>query len=172
MWALPFFGTAAPLFSPASPTEMLRYTLAETPAQLHRLLGDPKVVADQGAFRSLQYQIDAHDPHDFSHVVLVARDSGRLLSITRNYEEPRRIDALFPAAETVTREFRSPGADRSQYFARVRPLAGGSRLLIAMGVSQPGEPTSQLVVIRREAVPEFFPWLEPLPAPPPAKIKR
>lgn len=143
--------------------EMQRFTLSETPAQLRSILGEPKLIVDlNDKFRSFQYQVDSHDPHDFSHIVCIRRTDGVIISITRNYEEPREVETLMPARETTTHYY--PDAAKPEYSARARSLARGQRFLLAMGTSKPGDKTSQLVMVRREVLPDFFAWIVPPPA--------
>ena len=146
---------APPLFYAAAGQlpEMLTYTMDETPAQLGRRLGHPRQVSDLGdRYRTLQYQIDSHDAHEFSHIVCVRRADGRIASITRNYDDQRSVDDLFPPRSTSAIQW-------SQYSVRVRALGDGKRLLLAMGTSKPGDKTSQLILIRRDAVADLMPWL-------------
>jgi hypothetical protein len=80
----------------------------------------------------------------------------RVLSITRNFENPQDIDDLFPAAETEVHHWRSEGSPG--FDLRLRRLSGET-LLLAMGTAGPGERTTQLMLIRRSALPTFMPWL-------------
>lgn len=133
--------------------EMLVYTMDETPAQLGKLLGQPRQVSDLGdRYRTLQYQIDSHDAHEFSHVVCVRRTDGRIAGITRNYDDQRIVDEMFPPRSTYAIQW-------PQYSVRVRTMDGGKRLLLAMGTSKPGDKTSQLILIRRDSVTDLMPWL-------------
>ena len=146
--------------------EMLAYTMDEGPAQLGKRLGQPRQVSDLGArYRTLQYQIDSHDAHEFSHIVCVRRTDGRIASITRNYDDQRSVDDMFPPHSTAAIQW-------PQYSVRVRTLDAGKRLLLAMGTSKPGDKTSQVILIRRDAVVDLMPWLaeklEPAPAHRPA----
>jgi hypothetical protein len=155
---------APPLFLAAAGQlpEMLAYTMDETPAQLGKRLGQPRLVSDLGdRYRTLQYQIDSHDSHEFSHIVCVRRTDGRIASITRNYDDQRSVDGLFPPRSTSAIQW-------SQYRVRVRTMDDGKRLLLAMGTSKPGDKTSQLILIRRDSVADLMPWfaekLEPATA--------
>ena len=160
---LGFFGTllAAASLALAGPDPrgaasfLLQFSLDETPAAVAARMGPPRVTTDYQGFRSLQYQIDTLDNHDFSHA-FVFDSAGRLLSVTRNAEEPEEVDALLPLKETRTHYW--PNADKPEYRVRVRTLPDG-RYLIAMGVEKPGQKTTQLVLARREALEAFFPWV-------------
>ena len=39
-------------------------------------------------------------------------------------------------------------------------MLGGNRVLIAMGVAEPGQRTNQLVLIHRGELAGYLPWLE------------
>lgn len=154
--------SAAPVFSQAMADPHIKggqfvwFTLSESRAELTTALGRPAVVADFGHdFVSWQYQLGNIDHHDFSHQVVMRRD-GAIVSITRNYEPERNVDALFPENETTTHEYAVDG--KPQFSVRVRRLSGG-RLLLAMGVSKPGQKTYQLMLIRESEVRYFHPWL-------------
>lgn len=135
---------------------LLQFSLTETPAAVVARMGAPRVTADFApGLRTLQFQIDTHDNHEFSHAFCFDT-AGRLLSITRNSEEPELVDPLFPAA--ATRSYQWPAEGKPQYRVRVRALPDG-RFLIAMGVGQAGEKTTQLILARRAALEAFFPWL-------------
>lgn len=133
---------------------LLRFNLRESQEQVRRLLGPPAQVSDFGeALISWQYHIDQHDHHDFSHTLCFRKSEGTLISITRNTEEPERVDHLFPVRETATQKH-----EASQWSVRVRRMAG-SRLLVAAGVSEPGQPTTQLMYLRESEAKIFLPWL-------------
>lgn len=135
---------------------LLQFSLTETPAAVVARMGAPRFTADfEPGFRTLQFQIDTHDNHEFSHAFCFDKN-GRLLSITRNSEEPELIDALFPPG--ATRTYQWPAEGKAQYRVRVRSFPDG-RFLLAMGVGQAGEKTTQLVLARRAALEAFFPWL-------------
>lgn len=146
--------TAAPL----QITEILRFTLEETPAQIARGMGQPVQVNDTGPnFNTWYYQTGVLDNHEFSHVLLFRRADSKLISVTRNYHLPVDVAPLFPAAKSSIHHW--PNAAAPQLSVQVREYEG-DRVLIAMGVPKPGAPTTQLVVIRRSALPIFFPWLK------------
>lgn len=137
---------------------LLKFTLQESATEVRARLGEPSQVADFGPnYFSWLFQIGIADHHDFSHTLCFSREGGKLISITRTLEE-EIVDDLFPAAETTVHHW--PSAEKPQYGLRLRRLPG-DRLLLALGSTRPGQTTSQLVLIRRSAVPFFFPWLSP-----------
>lgn len=130
-------------------------SLNETMEDVVRAFGRPALVAESGAgLVSWQFQLGDIDHHDFSHVLAFRMADRRLLSVTRNYEPERRVDALFPVGET--RDYAVPGATR--YRMRVRRLPGG-RLLMAMSLDGAGAPVGQVVLMREAEVGRFYPWL-------------
>ena len=165
----PIFGAAlflaAPLASQTQPKadpqirqgKLTWFLLTENMPGVMRAMGQPKVIADFGNdYQSWQYQIGGIDGHDFSHILVFRKSSKTLVSVARNYEPERAVDALLPAAETTVHHY--PDAAGPQYSIRVRRLAGG-RVLMAMGTSKPGQHTGQLVLIRESELRFFYPWL-------------
>ena len=66
------------------------------------------------------------------------------------------MDEWFPAAETVAYFY--PATEKPEYSVRVRKLSG-DRLLLAMGISKPGQVTGQVFMIRASELQAFYPWL-------------
>jgi len=125
---------------------------------LRGMLGQPQMVTDTGNYRSWQYRFgDDLDHDEFSHALLFRKADGKLVSVSRSYSPERKVDELFPAAETKTYSYPSEGA--AQFSIRVRPLSGG-RLLMAMGVSEPGQTTGQVVLMRESELRYFYEWLD------------
>ena len=152
---------AAPLFSQSGADPVIAkgrvqwLTLEESREDLARTMGPPRMIAPFGAdFVAYQYQIGDVDHHDFTHQVVVRRSDGTVVSIARNYEPEIVVDEFFPELETATYRCQEGGG----YSVRVRKLAGG-RLLLAMGVSRPGQRTGQLLLIRESELRIFHPWL-------------
>ncbi len=130
-------------------------TLDETMEEVARALGRPALVAESGGgLVSWQFQLGEIDHHDFSHVLVFRGSDRKLLSVTRNYEPERNVEALFPVAEM--RSYAVPGA--TGYRMRVRKLPGG-RLLMALSLAQAGAPVGQLVLMKETEVGRFYPWL-------------
>jgi hypothetical protein len=168
---------AAPRIFPQSAalqiTEILRFSLDESPQQIVRGMGQPVQVNDSDPnFRTWYYQTDTIDNHEHSHVLLFRQAGQQLLSVTRNYHYPVQVEALFPAATSAIHHW--PDAKSPQLSVQVREYSG-DRVLIAMGVSKPGQLTTQLIVMRRSALKIFFPWLTPaervLTSPPPSALR-
>jgi hypothetical protein len=144
---------AAPVFS--QDQDILAFQLSERSGQVLQRLGQPALIVPFGEFESWQYQIGVEDNHEFSHILLF-RD-GELLSLTRNWEQERTVDELFPPE--ASKVYYYPDAKNPEYGVRVRRLSGG-RVLMAMGSSEPGQPTGQVVLIRESELPHFHPWLK------------
>jgi hypothetical protein len=150
--------TAPPLSDPRlHDGELQWFTLAETPEEIAKALGAPRLNAPfaEAEFVSWQYQIGLEDQHEFSHQ-LVFRKNGQLVSVTRNYETERTVDEWFPAGETTAHFY--PNAEKPEFSVRVRRLPGG-RLLMAMGISKPGQTTGQIMLMRDSELRYFYPWL-------------
>jgi hypothetical protein len=145
---------AAPLLSQSG--EHL-FRLSETRAEVSKQLGLPVMVASFGDdFEAWQYQIGPVEEEGFSHQLVFRKSTGTLISVARNYETARNVDDLFPPSETTTHSY--PNAEKPEYNVRVRQLSG-ERLLIAMGVSKPGERTGQIFLIKQSELRFFYPWL-------------
>jgi hypothetical protein len=164
-WFLGMLLPAASLFSQTLPAAdpQLRdgkvswFLLNETKDQVARSLGQPTMAAEFGHdFQSWQYQIGDVDHDEFSHQLVFRKSDGKLISITRNYETERKVDALFPQQETTVHFY--PAAEKLHYSVRVRRLSGG-RVLMAMGTSRADQVTSQLVLMRQSELRYFYPWL-------------
>jgi len=149
----------APLFSASiDPSlkdgELKWFSLTETKAEVLQKVGPPANVTTFGSdFEGWQYHAGNTDHHEYSHYFVFRRSTGRLISVTRAYEEEQNVDALFPPAHTAVRRT----ADKL-WGARVCSLNGGRRL-IAMGSTKPGERTSQLLLILDSELRYFHPWL-------------
>ena len=120
-------------------------------------MGAPAQVGEAGASHFSWYlQIGVADSHDHSHVLLFRRADKKLVSITRNFDEPTNVDVLFPPEATNTYSFKS--ANQPPWPTRVREI-DGNRLLIAMGIGKAGERTTQLLLIRKSVLAQYLPWL-------------
>lgn len=156
---------AAPLFSqmqaPFDPAvkngKLLWFLLGETRDQVARLIGPPAVITGFGDdFVSWQYRIGDRDDEEYSHYFVFRKSDGKLLSVTRNYDDEHDVSALFPAPETTIHVFH--GGEGSIFHVAVRRLNSGS-LLLAMGSARPDDPVRQIVLIRASELQHFHPWL-------------
>jgi len=133
------------------------FQLTETREDVARIMGRPKVVTSFGDdFECWQYQIGVSDEHEFSHQLVFRRDTGKLVSATRNYETDRDIDWLFPEGSGSVYWYTGP--DGSKYGIRVSRLPDG-RLLLAPGSTERGKPASQIGLFRDTELKAFYPWL-------------
>lgn len=134
------------------------FTLDETPQQLIEKLGQPAQVMEMGADLLIwQFQIDVVDKHEFSHVVCIRKKDSKVVSVARNYEVPENVEGLFPPNLTEVHRWFQDG--KPGFGVRLRRLGNG-RLLLAMGSEKPGQPTSQILLIRESELKIFMPWLE------------
>ena len=136
----------------------MRYTLDESSEQLTRGMGAPVQIGDASpGYLTWYYKTDVLDQHDFSHLLMFRREDGKLVSVTRNFHLAVNVDALLPVKSTHT--YYWPNETDRQWPVRVRRMAN-DRLVIAMGVANPGETTTQVLIIRRSVLRLFLPWLE------------
>lgn len=76
--------------------------------------------------------------------------------MTRNFAKPTQVTELFRGDQVRSHTFQSdPGAPLP---ARSRVLPG-DRVLVAIGLSKAGDACSQLVLMRRTALKQFYPWI-------------
>ena len=138
--------------------ELMRYTLDESTEQLTRGMGAPVQIGDASpGYLTWYYKTDVLDQHDFSHLLMFRREDGKLVSVTRNFHFAVNVDALLPVKSTQA--YYWPSETDRQWPVRVRRM-GNDRLVIAMGVANPGETTTQVLIIRRSVLRLFLPWLE------------
>ncbi|MEZ5403865.1 MAG: hypothetical protein R2729_29565 [Bryobacteraceae bacterium] len=156
--AAPLFSQTAEALDPSVRNGTVQWVdLQETKDQIHRRAGAPAVMADFGAgYESWQFRIAGFDHHDYSHLLVFRRTNGKLLSITRVYEPERQVDEFFPPDGTRVFSTASNGVD---FKVRVRLLPGG-RFLLAPGTAKPGDPASQIVLLGRDALRNFYPWID------------
>jgi hypothetical protein len=157
--AFPVFCQAPPSHKPQ---ELLRFTLDESPEQIAALLGRPEHIDDSTrGYKSWQYSFGPDEASDDNSppAWLICATTGKwqVLSVTRNFDRPQDVDALFPPPRTEVHHW--PSKDAPQYSVRLRPISK-EVLLLAMGAAKPGERTSQLMLIRRTALKTFMPWLD------------
>jgi hypothetical protein len=139
----------------------LRFTMDEKPAEIVRLIGKPGRVDDTSRnFQSWMYDAADDEDHDDNlppaYIICLRNGDQQIMSITRNYDEPQDVEALFPAGSASV--YHWPAKEAPQFSVRLRSLPG-EKLVLAMGTSQAGQKTTQLILIRRSALPQFMPWL-------------
>lgn len=133
------------------------FQLSENRSAVAKQLGLPAMSAPFGSdFEAWQYQVGPTEEEGFSHQFVFRKSTGTLIFVTRNYAAERNVDELFPAAETTTHYY--PDAAKPAFSVRVRHLSGG-RLLIAGGVTAPGQNTGQILLVRATELQFFYPWL-------------
>jgi hypothetical protein len=155
---------ALPLLSASADPKIhaiMGFTLDEDSAGIAKLIGPPSRVDDSTpTYQSWQYEPPADEDVDDNSppawLVCVHTTSRRVLSVTRNFGKPQDVDALFPAAETEVHHW--PSERDRQFSVRLRRLPG-DKLLLAMGTDRAGQRTTQLILIRRDALRTFMSWL-------------
>lgn len=152
---------AAPQRHPADPQfvagSLHWFTLSESMKDVEERIGAPSNIAPFGTdFISWQYRFGGVDEHDYSHYLVFRRSTGRLVSVTRAYDPEQVVDQLFP--EKSTRTVYQTNNSGAAFGARVAVQPGGV-LLIAMGSTKRGVPTSQLTLIRETDLAAFLPWV-------------
>lgn len=159
--------SAALLFSQEHETPAagpVLFTLEETREQVARAMGSPDLVANFGTdLLSWQFRLGGVDHHsggctagEYSHQLVFRKSTGKLVSVTVNFEHDQKVDALFPEDETAVHHY--PDAARPQLSVALRRLPGG-RALIATGMPEPGRSAAQLLLIRESEIRHFLPWL-------------
>jgi hypothetical protein len=131
--------------------------LLESESEVRGQLGQSRMVADFGIYRSWQYRFGEELDHDeFSHALVFRKSDGKLVSVSRTYTEPRLADEWFPKKETAVHTLRVPG--QIDFRVRVRRLPEGA-LLIAPGSGEWGRPVQQIVLIHESVLARFYPEL-------------
>ncbi len=129
----------------------------ESKIQVLERLGPPRQTGQFGDFISMQYQIGVADHDDFSHILVVRKSNGALVSLARSYDPEVIVDNLFAVDGVSVHYF--PDEKKPQFSLRLRRLNGG-RVLMAMGSAKPGTPTGQLVIMVESELRNFYPWLK------------
>ena len=124
----------------------------------HRVVAspDPQLGKNQEEFgidfQTWQYQIADGDHDDFSHQLVFRKSTGKLVSITRNYEPQINVSAFFPKKDSAT--YKMEGSP--SYNVLLRRMNDGS-LLLAPGLAKPDEPAGQLMLMRESELRHFYP---------------
>ena len=135
--------------------ELLWVSMDDSKSKLAQLLGKPRMSAEFGIdFQTWQYQIADGDHDDFSHQLVFRKSTGKLVSITRNYEPQINVSAFFPKKDSAT--YKMEGSP--SYNVLLRRMNDGS-LLLAPGLAKPDEPAGQLMLMRESELRHFYPWL-------------
>jgi hypothetical protein len=154
---------ATPLFSENLPKladpaiekgELKWFQLTENQKQVMAVYGVPKITTHVGEeFIGWQFVFGEIGEEDYSHYLVFSNKSGTLVSVARNYDPERVVDAFFPPSETTT--YSLPTANPGEPFrVRVHRLKNGN-YLIAMGVSKPGELCGQILLTTEDALQVF-----------------
>jgi hypothetical protein len=138
------------------PQDVLAFQLTETRAEVAERMGEPSLVTPLGEYETWQYRIDNEDTHEFSHQFLFRIATGELISITRNFEQERAVPEWFPAKESKA-HFLPDSATKYPVLARI---LDAKRVLLAMGAERGDQPVGQMLLIRKEDLPRFQPWLK------------
>lgn len=144
---------------PRSARFLLELRLQETPADLQRQLGPPAHVSNRPAYLLWEYQFGPGEREvgEYEIALYFGLPERTLLTATRNFPDGINVDGLFPSGES--RAFTYTGKHGEKLSARAR-LLEGERILIAIGATQPGDLCHQLVLLRRDALPRFYPWIQ------------
>jgi len=100
---------ALPLFCQAperKSDQLLRFTAIDSPEQVVALIGRPARVDDSvPGYQSWQYEFSADEKNDDNSppawFVCLSTVSHRVMSVTRNFDQPLDVDHLFPASATT-----------------------------------------------------------------------
>src|SRR5262245_49896776 len=117
------FPSFAQLPSDPKIKEILRFALDESPDQIVSIMGRPTHIDDSlKAYQSWQYDAPPDEDNDDNSppawFFCVSTTSNRILSVTRNFDKPRDVQALFPAAESAV--YYWPSKDAPQFTVLVR----------------------------------------------------
>jgi hypothetical protein len=140
-----------------SAPSILEFSLQERESDLVRKLGPSEHVSGDTTYRTLDYLLGSEERNDedFDWTFYFEKPSGILVSVIRNFVTPRNVDQLL-GPDFRFHEYPANPQAPLQALSRVLP---GGRVLIAIGLKKPGEVCSQLVLMRRSALPRFYPWI-------------
>src|SRR5262249_49951920 len=98
LWAAPSFSQHTP--SAADPLVRREgidwFQLTESPEEIRVQLGPPVMIVPFGLdFVSWYYQFEQMEEQEYSLQLVFRKSEGRLISVTRNYDPERHVDALF-----------------------------------------------------------------------------
>lgn len=144
----------------AAGERLAAFTLRESAEQIQKRFGVPANVKRGPGFAVLCFQDNAQAEHEdgfYDWCFYFEIPTGALLSVTRNLEPARALDALFP--ETSSRTHAMPHAPGG--FGATSRKLNGDRVLVAVGRRSRGDRCGQLVLMRAGALPRFYPWIAP-----------
>jgi hypothetical protein len=108
---------AASQTEPAKPgSELLGFTLHETMDQIVSRLGAPDKVDDSGRHYTSWFYTSASDRHDSAYILVIRREDGKLVSLTRNFDPEENIDQLFPEKTSSIHYW--PSSEKPQFGLR------------------------------------------------------
>src|SRR5947209_6729009 len=100
--AAPLFSLERSPFDPRVENDQFEwFQMTESRQEVARLLGPPILTGDAGPqYTGWQYRIGEIGDEDFSHYLTFSKASGTLVSIVRNFDPQKNVDAFFPEAQT------------------------------------------------------------------------
>lgn len=152
---------------------ILDFSLGERESDIVGKLGPSEHLSTGTGYRTLDYLLgpEERSDEDFDWTFYFERPSGALISVTRNFAKPANVEYLLKGDGVRSHVYRGTSNAPLQALSRVLP---GDRILVAIGLSKPSDPCSQIVLMRRTSLVRFFPWIEadltartPLAVPPP-----
>jgi hypothetical protein len=138
------------------PPSIADISLSSSKASIQERYGPPEHVREQPSSEFWDYNFGSPDENDmgFAWSFNFEQPSGRLISVTRTFDQAAPVETLFPAKQGKTAT--SPGPASIPVLYR---LLDDDRVLLAIGISRSSQPCNQLVLMRRSAVKYFYPWL-------------
>lgn len=141
-----------------SAPSILDFSLGERESDIVKKLGSSEHVSAGTGYRTLDYLLgpEQRSDEDYDWTFYFERPSGSLVSVTRNFAKPVRVAALLKGNGIRSHKYQ---ADPRAPLAALSLTLPGDRVLVAIGLSKTDQVCSQLVLMRRSALPRFFPWI-------------
>ena len=137
---------------------ILDFSLGERESDIVKKLGSPEHVSAGTSYRTLDYLLgpEERSDEDYDWTFYFERPSGALISVTRNFVLPVSVAALLKGGAIRSHTYQ-PGSRAALPVLSV--TLTGDRVLVAIGLSKTDDACSQLVLMRRSALPRFYPWI-------------
>ncbi len=137
---------------------ILDFSLGERESDIVRKLGPSEHLSTGTGYRTLDYLLgpEERNDEDFDWTFYFERPSGALVSVTRNFAKPVSVAALLKG-DGVRSHIYEAGPHAS--LAALSLMLPRDRVLVAVGLSKTNDVCSQLVLMRRAALPRFYPWI-------------
>mgnify|MGYP003623129120 CR=1 FL=1 len=137
---------------------ILDFSLGEREGDIVKKLGPSEHLSAGTGYRTLDYLLgpEERSDEDYDWTFYFERPSGALVSVTRNFAKPASVAALLKGDGVRSHTYDAGPHASLEALSLTLP---GDRVLVAVGLSKTNDACSQLVLMRRAALPRFYPWI-------------